>query len=174
MPAEPDRPLDRPDDPGAPGGSVRVRPATPDDGDRLLAWANDPLTRAAGFHPGSIEPAEHRVWLAARLASPSTRLFIGLVDDQPVGQVRFERDEDGGAEVSIAVAPEARGRGLGRRLLDAGLDAARSDSSFAVHSFVARIRPDNAASIRLFGGAGFGEAERIVVDGEACLVLRRG
>jgi RimJ/RimL family protein N-acetyltransferase len=175
LPAEPDRPLDRPDEPGAPGGAlVRVRPAGPHDAELLLAWANDPLTRAAGFHPRPIEPEEHRAWLAERLASSSSRLLIGLADGQPFGQIRLERAEDGVAEVSIAIAPEARGRGLGRQLLDTGLAAALADRSFAVSAFVARIRPGNVASIRLFGGAGFDEAERTLVDGEACTVLRRG
>lgn len=189
MPADPDG---RRDEAGSPGdrargparddapdpGSdalpvIRVRPAGSDDADRLLAWANDPLTRAAGFHLRPIGVAEHRAWLAGRLASASTRLFVGLVDEEPVGQVRLERDEAGVVEVSISVAPEARGQGVGRRLLDAGLEAGRTDPSFAAGTFVARVRSDNAGSLRLFDRAGFREVERILVDGQACVVLRR-
>lgn len=152
---------------------IRVRPADAEDGDLLLAWANDPLTRAAGFQRRPIEPDEHRAWLAERLGSAATRFFIGLAGEEPIGQVRLELDEDGAAEVSIAVAPEARGRGVGRLLLEAGLDAVRADPSFAVAVFVARVRPENQASLRLFGGAGFREVERTVVHGQACVVLSR-
>jgi RimJ/RimL family protein N-acetyltransferase len=158
----------------APRPPVRVRPAGPDDAERLLAWANDPRTRAAGFHPEPIDEAEHVAWLARRLSSPASRLFIGLdAGGTPIGQVRFERHPGDDAEVSIAVAPEARGRGLGRALLAAGIDAIAADPSYPVNGFTARVRPENAASARLFGEAGFREIARTEVDGLACLVLRR-
>lgn len=152
---------------------IRVRPARLADADLLLAWANDPLTRAAGFHPRPIASAEHRAWLAERLASPSTRLYVGLAGEEPIGLVRMERDDQAVVEVSISVAPAARGRGLGRRLLSAGLDAARTDPAFPLASFVARVRPDNAASLRLFVGADFREAGKTQVGGEDCVILRR-
>lgn len=137
---------------------VAVRPATMDDAGLLLAWANDPVTRAAGFHTDAIERDEHLAWLQRRLASPECRLYIGVQAGQPVGQVRVDRDEAGIAEVSIGVAPEARGRGVGRRLLDAALAAARADAQLGARAFRARVRPDNAASLALFRAAGFVES----------------
>lgn len=144
---------------GATPGGVAVRPATMEDADLLLAWANDPVTRAAGFHTAAISRDEHLAWLARRLATADCRLYIGVRAGRPVGQVRVDRDEPTGtAEVSIAVAPEARGQGVGRRLLDAALAAARADAQLGVGTFRARVRPDNAASLALFRGAGFVEA----------------
>jgi RimJ/RimL family protein N-acetyltransferase len=162
--------------------AVELRPATDADADLLLDWANDPVTRAAGFHPALIDRGTHIGWLAARLASPKTRIWIGMrrgrdgepagqVD--PVGQVRLEVDERGVAEVGIAVAPRARGQGVGGSLLDAGLAAARADSAFGARRFLARVRPDNAASVRLFRAAGFAEVSRDRVNGIDCLVFER-
>jgi RimJ/RimL family protein N-acetyltransferase len=149
-----------------------LRPATLEDADLLLAWANDPVTRAAGFNPAPIGLEEHRRWLSRRLASPATRLFVGLLDGRPVGQLRLERGADGLAEISIAIAPEARGRGLGRRLLRGGIDAARADPALAVAGFIARVRPDNAGSLALFRGAGFVDSHRTRVGNFDCLVLK--
>ena len=148
---------------------ITLRPATADDERLLLAWANEPTTRAAGFRPAEIAPDEHHRWLTARLASPTSRLYVGLRDGEPVGQVRLDRDDAGRVEVGISVAAEVRGQGLGRELLAAALDAGRGDDALAATSFVARIRPGNAASIALFEGAGFRHALTTDVDGVSCL-----
>lgn len=149
---------------------ITVRPATGDDAERLLAWANDPLTRSAGFHPSPIDLPTHRRWLAERLASPSSRLYVGLEDDRPVGQVRLEADAVGRVEVGLSVAPDARGRGVGRALLQAGIAAGQADQTLRAEVFVARIRPDNAASLALFSGVGFRPVGTDVVAGMRCLV----
>jgi RimJ/RimL family protein N-acetyltransferase len=149
---------------------MRIRPATAADARLLLEWANDPGTRAAGFHPQPIDAATHGRWLAQRLASPSSRLLIGVAEDHAVGQVRLDGEADGRVEVGIAVAPDARGRGVGRDLLAAALGVARADPGLDARFFVARIRPDNVASIALFAGAGFHFADRTECNGVPCLV----
>jgi RimJ/RimL family protein N-acetyltransferase len=150
---------------------ITLRPVTADDEALLLRWANDPVTRAAGFRPARISSAEHHRWLAGRLTSAAGRLYIALRDGDPVGQLRLDRLAGGRVEVGIAVAPEVRGRGIGRALLQAGLDTAGEDRDLAARTFVARVRPDNGASIALFEGAGFRLAAITKVDGQPCLVF---
>ena len=70
-----------------------------------------------------------------------------------MGVVRFERRAREAVEVSITVAPDARGRGLGRPLLEAGIAAARE--AFGPVAILADILPGNDASVRLFTSAGF-------------------
>lgn len=152
---------------------ISLRRATVDDAERLLAWANDPATRAAGFRTSPIDRRTHGLWLRQRLASFTTRLYVGLDGEEPVGQVRLEADPDGRVEVGISVAHEARGRGIGRLLLDAGLEAGTTDPDLQAGAFVARIRPENAASIALFEGAGFRRIATDEVAGIACLVYER-
>jgi RimJ/RimL family protein N-acetyltransferase len=150
--------------------AVTLRPATAADESLLLAWANDPVTRAAGFRPDPIAAEDHRRWLADRLRSTSGRLLVGTAGDVPIGQIRLDRHGDGRVEIGIAVAPEARGRGIGHDLLRAALEEARRDDALRPTGFVARIRPDNAASIALFTGAGFHPAGVTDVAGWRCLL----
>ena len=150
---------------------ITLRPASTADEALLLRWANDPVTRAAGFHVASITPDEHHRWLAGRLSSTAGRLFVGMSEGTPVGQVRLDRDPGGRVEVGISVAPEVRGRGIGRELLHAALRAARGDADLDARTFVARIRPENATSVALFEGAGFLLAAETEVDGQPCLVF---
>lgn len=119
----------------------------------LWRWANDRETRQNSFNTSPILYEEHVAWLSQRLGSDATRIWIFSDGDVPVGQVRF--DITGVvAEIGITVAPEQRGRGYGKAMLDSAircLDAERRD----------RVRPrasvlaHNEASLRLFKACGF-------------------
>jgi RimJ/RimL family protein N-acetyltransferase len=74
---------------------------------------------------------------------PTRPLFIGLLQDEPVGQVRLDGTGDGSAEVGISVAPDRRGQGLGADLLAAVVEAGRDDAVLSIVRFVARIRVGN-------------------------------
>jgi RimJ/RimL family protein N-acetyltransferase len=154
---------------------LRVRPAVAGDADLLLDWVNDPEARAASLTPGLIERAGHVRWLEGILTSNRAGLWIGMAGDasaeRPVGQVRVVVDERGDGEVSVSVAAEARGRGLGLPLLEAGIAAA--DAALPVATFVAHVRPENAASRRLFLRAGFTSTRTIVRHGIEVLEFRR-
>ncbi|HEV7604428.1 MAG TPA: GNAT family N-acetyltransferase [Candidatus Limnocylindrales bacterium] len=157
--------------PGRRPEPVTLRPATADDGDLLLGWANEPSTRAASFRPERIGADAHRRWFLERLASPSARLLIGSAGTTPVGVLRLERDADGSVEIGISVADAVRGRGLGRELLSAGLASIRGDPAFAGRTLIARVRADNDVSIHLFLGAGFEAREQSLCHGIPCIVL---
>jgi RimJ/RimL family protein N-acetyltransferase len=145
---------------------VQLRRATDADADLLLAWSNDPATRAASFHPEPIERADHVRWLATRLASPSTGLWIGEAGGQPIGQVRVEIVAHEVGEISISTAANARRVGLGRALLDAAI--AEAGEALPISALLARVRLDNPASLALFSGAGFVERGRTTCAGVPC------
>ena len=134
---------------------VVLRLATIDDADLLLTWANDPASRAASFSSRPIERSEHATWLTGRLVDAACAIWVGLAaaETRPIGVIRFERDRDGIADISVTVAPDARGQGFGSALLNAGLDAARA--TLGPRAFRAWVKPGNEPSIRLFEAAGF-------------------
>jgi RimJ/RimL family protein N-acetyltransferase len=134
---------------------LRLRPATLDDARRLHAWRNDPETRRASRSSAVVPWEEHVAWLTTSLASPDRRLRIAVEAGEPVGVVRADRRADGW-EVSWTVAPEARGRGVARRMLTLLLvDLDRRVTAI--------IRQPNIASARVAAAAGFvriGRAEQ--------------
>jgi ribosomal-protein-alanine N-acetyltransferase len=56
--------------------------------------------------------------------------------------------------LSVAVAPKAQGRGVGRKLVQAGLDLLRSQG---VSRVKLEVRPENAPARRIYSRLGFGE-----------------
>lgn len=146
---------------------LAVRLAGDDDALEMLRWRNDPLTRAMSRNQAPLDEAAHRAWLAGALGDRRRLLLIGMDDRRPAGMLRFDWRDDRQWEVSIALAPEARGRGMGKGLLKLALEHFFSTHGGA--AVLAEVRPDNLPSRRLFLSAGFvaaGEA-----DGNAQYVL---
>jgi RimJ/RimL family protein N-acetyltransferase len=136
---------------------LQLRPVDARDAELLFEWANDPTTRAASFTTSAIGWDDHRAWLEARLRNPAATQWIGSFSGAPVGLVRFDRLDDGTAEIGVTVAPSQRGRGWGPALIDAGCD--RMFATGSVTAILARIKPDNDASVSSFIAANFNPLE---------------
>jgi RimJ/RimL family protein N-acetyltransferase len=139
---------------------IALRPAKPEDARLLFNWRNDDLTRQVSFHSEKISWEEHIVWYNNLLSSASRQIFIGevLPDRSPCGQVRFHLLSPEEAEISIVIAPEWRGKGLGKKIISAGVGKYLEEKP-DVKTIIARIKPENAASKKVFHAAGFEYAE---------------
>jgi putative acetyltransferase len=111
------------------------------------------LLRAASALMAGLYPPEscHGLDLAA-FERPEVTLFVARLDGRAVGCGAYLLQGDGSAEIkSMFVAPEARGRGIGRRLLEA-IEA-------AVRGRVGALRLETGvkqlAALRLYQAAGF-------------------
>lgn len=143
---------------------LAARPAAADDADLLLGWRNDPATRSASRDQDAVPRDAHVAWLRRVLADPDRLLLVVEHTGRPAGTVRFDREADGLWEVSITLAPHARGRGLAAGVLAAGERAWR-DRVGDRPALLACVRPDNAASARLFEGAGYRRRVEPAADG---------
>lgn len=132
---------------------LQIRPATAADCDRMWMWRNDLRTRRSAFNTAAIDLAAHRQWFAQTLANPARPLLLGWAGDDPVGVLRYDRQEDGW-EVSTYLDPELHGLGLGPRLIAAGSHWLNGNVDAAA-TIIARIRPENVASRQAFEKAGF-------------------
>jgi|SRR6185295_3156872 len=124
-----------------------LRPATMDDAALLYAWRTDPLTRAASHQTSTIDFASHLAWLKRSLALLSRRIIIAEADGVPVGTMRTDI-EDGITVLSWTVAPEHRGRGIGRTMVQRLV-------STLPGILRAEVKCSNTASLRIAERAGF-------------------
>lgn len=149
-----------------------VRPATPDDVDRVFEWANDPAAREASFDTRPIPYERHRAWFGAQLERADRNPFVAELAGEPVAFLRLDRSDERGDEclVSVNVAPGARGKGLGTRALEA---AAEQAARLGFGSLRALVRPENEASARAFIRAGYAEQARERVGEQEARVFTR-
>ncbi len=135
------------------GGIVSVRQVVAEDGRLLLAWRNDPAAREHSFTKDEISKDEHEVWFTRALADPDHVMLIGEISGKPIGVVRYVCSGRE-ARVSITIAPERRGSGLGVALLTSGADWLRRKRP-SVGTVLAKIAPANKGSQHTFAKAGF-------------------
>ncbi len=128
------------------GSPLTLRPVTMADARLLHEWRNDPDTRRGSRQTEAIGWPQHEAWLAAALADTDRVLRIAEAGGEPLGVLRADRRTDGW-ELSWTVAPRARGRGIGTRMLSlfvAGLEG----------RLAAVVRKGNLASAKMAAAAG--------------------
>ena len=134
---------------------VTIRPARALDAAAVAAIYNEGIAeRVATFETRERGVDEVKAWLAAELP------FLVAVDgDEVLGWARLSDYSDrcvytGVAEHAVYVAGAARGRGVGRRLLEALCEQAAQHDLYKVTS---RVFTDNLASRAVHRAAGFEE-----------------
>ncbi len=134
--------------------TLRLRNVIQEDCELLWEWANDSTVRTASFSSNSILWEDHLKWFSNKLNSSNCYHFIAVNKlDQPIGQIRFDIDEELQSVVSISLASKQRGQGYGKLMLQMAI--AELFQHVAVNHIQALIKPDNVASIRLFESVGF-------------------
>ncbi len=118
---------------------------------RLRALRNAPDAFGSTFAEWENRPPE--VW--SKQLSGTIATFVAVVGDSDIGLVRGAADRNVGDKawlISMWVAPEARGRGVGEALIDAVVDWARSEGFVAL---LLDVGDDNAPAIALYTRKGF-------------------
>jgi UDP-2,4-diacetamido-2,4,6-trideoxy-beta-L-altropyranose hydrolase len=136
--------------------SLVLRRVSIDDAALLFSWRNHPSIRAVSHQQAPLVYQDHETWLAQSLNNPNRLLWIAMQDQQPIGVIRFDRDssEMTKVEVSLYLAPEMQGKGLGQALLFAGEQ--QLHQTWRNVCFInADVLPSNAASLTLFERAGY-------------------
>ncbi len=95
---------------------MRLRQATKEDSELLLKWRNDSGTRLSSRNEQEIKKEEHDEWLRRTFRNSNRKLYIAEIDNKPVGTVRADYDGQY-YELSWTVAPEERGKGIGKKMV---------------------------------------------------------
>lgn len=134
--------------------TLRLRPATIEDGPMLHRWRNHPAVRAVSRTRDPIPLGDHLDWLQRVLVADDRRLFVAEVGRLPVGCIRFDLLAVDRVEASLYLDPALQGLGLGRRLLLGGERAMREHlgRDFTVD---ASVLAENTASRHLFEVCGY-------------------
>ena len=58
---------------------MNIRLIAEGDGDELLKWRNDPVTREMSLNAGIVSTGDHCTWLKSKLESSDCSLFLGVI-----------------------------------------------------------------------------------------------
>lgn len=132
------RPVPRP--------TISFRPFRALDAPRLERWLSE-----AGMPLPETMPRE--VW-ADRMAGgdPRIRAYAARAGRAIAGFLRLDLAPDRSAELTLIVDAQRRREGIGRVLLEHGLEVARS---LGIRRVVALVRHDNEPALRLFAACGY-------------------
>lgn len=127
---------------------------TMEDAQLYFDWANDPAVRNNSYSTEQINYESHVHWFKARLSDDTCYLYLFMNDaDEPVGQVRIQRDNELEALIGVSADVNHRGKGYAHQMI------AMASSHFLEKNprctINAYIKTENAASARAFEKAGY-------------------
>ena len=130
-------------------------PACESDMELVFQWANDEATRQQSFTQEQISWETHEKWYRDSLKSDTRKLYLCYHGKTPVGLFRVDI-LDGAVEISYQTACEYRGRGYGKAMLREGENWLK-EQKIPGQVMVARVKKDNAASVKIFRELGYRE-----------------
>lgn len=125
------------------------------DKDLLLDWANEKTVRLNSFNTAHISSETHNKWFNEMMKDPLQIQYIMMLEDRPVGQIRFSLSDDlSEAEVDYSIDFQKRGLGLGKNLIKLGIEKIREQIP-SVKKIIGKVKEDNIASEKCFTACGF-------------------
>ncbi len=135
---------------------LTVRPMRADDRTALLAFADGLPDHDLLFLRRDIRDAEIVDEWAADVESGRMETLLALADDELLGYASIDRSQlqwsSHVAEIRVVISEDARGKGLGRLLVEQAFQAAVASG---IEKLVARMTPDQKGAVAAFEGLGF-------------------
>ncbi len=134
-------------------GIITMRKANMGDCVQIFDWRNDPRIRAQALNDEVLDFRTHKAWFENVLKDAARQIYMALINEVPLGVVRFEKKPDG-VLISIYLVPNGIGSGWGQSLLNSGISQYCRDFK-DVKLFYAQIKEDNLRSQKIFIANGF-------------------
>ena len=137
---------------------MKFRKAVEADIKLLFDWANDLDVRQNAINTQLISWEGHQKWFQNRLESSISKIFIFLIDEQPIGQVRFEFEKNQWL-IDYSIDKLYRGKGLGKLMLKEILSYFKTNEPI-----IAYVKIENIASAKIFNSLGFKKNEIVEIN----------
>ncbi len=135
---------------------LTVRPMTADDRSAVLAFADGLPDHDLLFLRRDIRDTEVVDEWIGEIDSGRIVTLLAVVDDEMVGYASIDRSQlrwsSHVAEIRVVISEAARGKGLGRLLVEQAFQAA---VAAGIEKLVARMTPDQKGAVAAFEGLGF-------------------
>jgi len=133
--------------------------------------SNDKVIRESSFLPAAISWETHEKWFLTKINDPQTAFYmIKSQEDTLVGVVRFDIDEGQTYRISISLAADYRGKGLGKQIIENATSQVMREKN--IQTINAYIKEDNLSSFKSFEKAGYVHAGNTMKHDIVCKVMK--
>jgi UDP-2,4-diacetamido-2,4,6-trideoxy-beta-L-altropyranose hydrolase len=134
--------------------NIIIRNANLNDTKKYHEWVNDPSVRELSYDSKEISWEQHEKWFAEKIVDTDYVFYVFQnLNNDFLGQVRFQRLDEVNYLVSISVGSEYRGLGYGSKFLEMACDKFFfKNPDKVINAF---IKEENLASKYIFEKAGF-------------------
>lgn len=133
----------------------------------IFALSTHPEIRAVSFQSKSFTFEEHSKWFQAVLQNSSVLFFVAIEKSKVLGYIRFVKDNSPqtivSVTLSVAVLPGLGRRGIGRFLLQNGIEQLKVEWP-GIQLVRAEVKVNNEISQRFFVACGFVENQSTKKD----------
>lgn len=133
---------------------IFLRRAVPEDLMILYRWVNEPSVRANSFHSEPVSFEEHHGWFFEKLNDPNEAIYILMLEDNPIGQVRLSGRQER-LMVSYSIDVKHRRQGFGTIILQL-IEERIFDEDITL---IGRVKKNNVASQAVFRRLDYVECE---------------
>lgn len=142
---------------------IKLRDVREDDVEVVYRWTQDPETRKNAPDPKGFSFESHKKWFQKKLNDKNAYIFIGQLNNLPVGQIRFEVIKENKLSLSIMIDQNYRGKGIGTELVNNGIRHLKN--KIKNFNIIAKVRTFNEASTKIFKKNGFGLKNEVTENG---------
>lgn len=132
---------------------IKFRLANIDDLEIYYKWANEHSVRMQSFNSEVINFKDHVNWFKQKLNDKSCLMLIFSIDQDNVGQVRFQEEDENFSIINISISEEHRGKGYGVKILNLATEI--YFSKYPMKLIKAYVKSDNISSNTIFKNAKF-------------------
>jgi len=133
----------------------------------LFNWINDPLVRSLSFNSEKVDFKVHEKWFTNKINDSNCIFLLFFKSNNPIGQIRIEKETLNRATISISISSENRGKGYSVDMLRKASKYFHSkNSEFIINAY---IKENNLNSINSFEKALFRFQKKIKYKGHDSL-----
>ncbi|MDA8849255.1 GNAT family N-acetyltransferase [Flavobacteriaceae bacterium] len=116
-------------------------------------WINDPLVRSLSFNSEKVSLKVHEKWFLNKINDSNCIMLLFFKANDPIGQVRIEKETLNQAVISISISNENRSKGYSVYMLKKASKYFHSKNpKFIINAY---IKNNNLKSINSFEKASF-------------------
>lgn len=131
-----------------------LRFASIEDIDVTFRWVNNPEVRSFSYSRELVTFEAHKKWFSSKIEDENCVYYILELQNEKIGSIRFDIDNDENAKISYLIDPTFFGQGFGKKILEKGVEKIKHSGKdiFKVYGYV---QSENIASIRIFESLNF-------------------